>query len=152
MTFNDVMFDSCPLTLNHDHDITTQATSGTRPTLRFDNPRYSFSSTYSTSEDASSYGSLMSASSSRTSLSSDSSDELPTRPSSPAGWEYEGAWSVGKVEAADEILWHNVQTKVVDTDDLHCDPAESSLTNSPVSACFKCTLKDSEIIYLLISS
>jgi hypothetical protein len=74
----------------------------------------------------------MSASSSRTSLSSDSSDELPTRPSSKAGWEYEGAWSVGNTVDTNGLLSNHIHPLVVDANDLHCDPAETDLTKSPV--------------------
>jgi len=123
MTLDDSSINPCPLALSHDHDITTQATSGTRPALTFNDQRYSF---ISASEDSFSFSSFISASSSRTSLSSDSSDELPTRPSSRAGWEYEGAWSIGNTVDTSGLL------SFVDANDLHCDPAETDLTKSPL--------------------
>jgi hypothetical protein len=140
MSLGDSIVNSCPLILSHDHDITTQATSGTRPALTFNDQRYSF---ISASEDSTSYCSLMSASSSRTSLSSDSSDELLTRPSSRAGWEYEGAWSVGNNVDTSGLLFDHIHPQVVDANDLHCDPAETDLTKSPVCSLRRLNLTNS---------
>ena len=131
----DSSFDSISLL----HDITTQAASGTRSSdlacsMEDANERRSTmtGSDYDDDEYSSfcSSGSL-STSTSLTSLSSSSSsEEIPTRPSSSQGWNFDGAWDVGELNHTPKP--RSLAPHGVYLNDVYGDPAQHGLTDSPV--------------------
>jgi len=131
-------FDSSFDSMSVLHDITTQAASGTRSSDLACNVedanerRFTMTDSDYDDDEYSSFcssGSL-SASTSLTSLSSSSSSEgIPTRPSSSQGWNFDGAWDVGELNHTPKprsLAPHDVYLN-----DVHADPAERGLTDSP---------------------